>query len=155
MTAFLLVCLLAMSTACFSYRATVSIDNIAGSSGTPTRSEITRAANVVARSVEGLELVPDPRVERIIRDSKESDETDSVVVGLFRTRTEQDYWIEVWLLVEKKTGRLSVAIEDRLSPLPSELTQAVEAAIISELVNEFPLATIQSMRGTVGPSLGP
>lgn len=146
---------LLFGSACFSYRATVSVDGIGASLTPPLPSMTDQAADAVARSVEALGLIPDPRVERIVQDSIESGVTDSVVVGLYRTGTDRDYWIEVWLLVEKRTGKFSVLIEDRQSPFSSPLTREIEVAVIEALEREFPTREIQHRDGVVGPSLGP
>lgn len=146
---------LLIGSACFSYRATVSIGGTGDSLAPPPASRIDQAADAVARSVEALGLIPDPRVERIIQDSRESRVTESVVVGLYKTEADRDYWIEVWLLVEKRTGKFSVLIEDRQSPFSSPLIREIEAAVVGTLEREFPTREIRHEDGVVGPSLGP
>jgi len=146
---------LAICTACFSYRATISLDPAMDHPEPLPTSDIRRATNAVARSVEALELVADPRVDRIHHESQESDEIDNILVDLHKTKADEDTWVEVRSVVQKRTGKFFVLIEDRQSPFSSELTRAIEAAVISALEEEFPSSEVHFEERVVGPSLGP
>ncbi len=146
---------LAVWTACFSYRATVSLEQATEPPERLSVSEIRLAADAVARSVEGLGLVADPRLDRIRRESQESEEIDNVVISLHKTNTDLEAWIEVRSVRKKDTGEFFVLIEDRQSPFASSLTREIEAAVTSALKDEFPSREIQFEDRVVGPSLGP
>jgi nucleotide-binding universal stress UspA family protein len=170
---------LAIGTACFSYRATVSLDqaiepadNLSEANAPSVADALSaadallvadalsaadalRAAAAVAVSVEALELVPDPHLDRIRRESQESEETDNIVVGVHRTPSDLEVWIEVRSVVQKGTGKFFVMIEDRQSPFASAQTRAIEVAVIAALQEEFPKSEIRFEDRVVGPSLGP
>ena len=153
-------------TARFSYRAVISVDPVSHSSGVSSSSsspslpstteDATRqAADAVARSVDHLGLIADPRFETNARDSRESSEIDNIVIGLFRTNPDRDEWVEVRSVIQKQTGEFFVLIENRLSPFASELTRAIEAAIVSALQEAFPNQEIQAGSKVIGPALSP
>lgn len=147
--------LVALATGCFSYRALISVDPMAEPPEAGSALEVKRATTAVGLAVGGLGMVPDPRFERIARESRDSPEIDNIVLGLFTTGPEHDDWVEVRSVVDKRSGKFFVMVENFESPRASELTRKVAAAVASVLHEAFPNSEIRVEQKTVGPSLGP
>ncbi len=142
-------------TGCFSYRALISVNPMVEPPDTASGSEVRRAAIAVQVAIEALGMTQDTRFERIARESRDSPETDNVVIGLFTTGPERDDWIEVRSVVDKRSGNFFVMIENFQSPHASDLTREIETSVTSALREAFPDSEIRVERTTIGPSLGP
>ena len=142
---------------CFYHVGQVVLEPSSTTESALSQPEIQAAVAAIAPAVGKLGFVPDPRLDEIARDSRESKEIDNVVVGLFSIDPDagRDEWIEVRAVVEKGTGKFVVMVTDYGSPRGTKLTSEVEQAVANTLREEFPHREVRIASKTTGPNLGP
>jgi hypothetical protein len=142
---------------CFAHEAYISVKPSSAITTELTDVEVKEATTITERTAAKFGMVPNPRLAKLQRNFRESKESPYLLITRYDAGPDAETRdrVLVFALVDKKTRRFIVLIENLDSMRATNFDVDLERAIAQSLKRRFPSRSVEVERKTVGPLIAP